>query len=439
MNCIELTIKAQAPLAIGRQKPGGLVSESENYIPGSNIRGAIAGHILRAANQRNADLSSNGGDFQSLFLDPDIAIFQNAYPAIARISKSELACVHDPIRVLPATALSSKENGGFKMHEQPEPEQAGGVFDTLLDRYCAEQCEQVYDPSCPRDRGRVEPYGGFYSRTDQSLKKGEYRYRRHGATTRFLTRVGINRRRATAQDEMLYGIEVLNESFLRDTKDKYPKWEYHTYRGYIWLQDTKLAHTLQTYINHHAQTFRIGGSVSRGLGRVILEANLQSPASNVQTRVQNFNTKLRERWQLWSTLLSGDRALPDRTFFAIDLQSEAILAENWQRTMVIVPSMLSDINGMQNVDLHLHASHASYDYRNGWNAAWGLMKETELITNCGSAFLFSINTPDAWKNKNWVAVLEDLETRGIGDRTAEGFGQVRICDEFHTIVRENAV
>ncbi len=440
MNCIELTITAHAPLALGRQKPGGSVSESESYIPGSTIRGAIAGHILQAANQRNADFSTNGGDFQSLFLDPEVAIFQNAYPAIARISSHELAFAQEPIRVLPATALSSKENSGFKSHGQPEEQQTGGVFDTLLDRYCAEQCGQVYDPSCPRDRGRVEPYGGFYSRTDRQLQDGEYRYRRHGAPTRFLTRVGINRRRATAQDDMLYGIEVLNESFLRNTQDKYPKWEYLTYRSYIWLQDADLANDVQTYINRHAQTFRLGGSVSRGLGRVVLNAKLQPSVSDVQTRVQDFNAKLQERWQLWSALLSPDRSsLPARTFFALAFQSEAILTDQWQRTMVVFPSMLNGINGMQDSDLQLHASYASYDYRNGWNAAWGLMKETELITNRGSTFLLSINTPKAWNKNDWIAALDELEIKGLGDRTAEGFGQVRICDEFHTIVRENAV
>jgi CRISPR-associated protein Csx10 len=35
--------------------------------------------------------------------------------------------------------------------------------------------------------------------------------------------------------------------------------------------------------------------------------------------------------------------------------------------------------------------------------------------------------------------LKLLEQRGIGDRTSEGFGQVKVCDEFHCVFRENPV
>ena len=41
MTTLQLTIKALSPLAIGRQKPGGSISEAQSYIPGSVIRGAI--------------------------------------------------------------------------------------------------------------------------------------------------------------------------------------------------------------------------------------------------------------------------------------------------------------------------------------------------------------------------------------------------------------
>ena len=37
MKKINLEIKALSPLAIGRQKPGGSISEAESYIPGTVI------------------------------------------------------------------------------------------------------------------------------------------------------------------------------------------------------------------------------------------------------------------------------------------------------------------------------------------------------------------------------------------------------------------
>lgn len=441
MNCIELIITAKAPLAIGRQKPGGSVSEAENYIPGSVIRGAIASQILQVANRQGADLSQNGGEFQTLFLDAEAAIFQNAYPAIARLNAQESALVADAIRVLPATALSSKENGGFKIDGKPDAEQKGGVFDTLIDRYCAELCRHLYDPSCPHDQGRVEPFGGFYSYT--SDPDTAHRYRSHSTTTRFLTRVGINRRRATAQDEMLYSIEALNESFLRNTKAKYLKWEYFAYRSHIWIEDDDLANSLVALINRNSETFRIGGSTSRGLGRIHMNAAIKDDATDLPQRLEAFNTKLQERWQLWSMIgQNGEAGLGDRTYFTLDLQSHAVLTDHWQRTMVVSSEMLLDALGRHGIsaqDLQLHASYASYDYRTGWNVAWGLMKEMELITNRGAVFFFSVSLPDLWKDEQWIKALASLEIQGIGDRTPEGFGQVRICDEFHTIFRENAV
>lgn len=448
MHYIELTITAHAPLAIGRQKPGGSVSEAETYIPGSVLRGAIAAQILRMAGQQDTDLSSNGGEFQQLFLDPNAAIFHNAYPAIARLNEHESKRVGDRICVLPSTALSSKENGGFKLEGTSDDEQKGGVFDTVIDRYCAEAYVQNYDPSCPKDKGRVEPFTGFYSvASDATIT---HKYRRHSTSSRFLTRVGINRRRNTAQDAMLYSLEVLNESFLRSTQAKYPKWNYFVYRSHIWIEDESVALALSTFINAHSDTFRVGGGQSRGLGHVHLSASQPSPSPDVTDlgdRIQAFNSKLQERWQLWSVM--GQPTDPktnspiDRTFFTIDLQADAILTDHWQRTMVFGEDGLATHLGMDRTDtdikLKLHAAYTSYDYRTGWNAAWGLPKEMELITNRGAVFLFSIPKKEAWTDQDWRQRLANLEWRGIGDRTTEGFGQVRICDEFHTIFREHAV
>ena len=427
MKCLELTIIAQAPLAIGRQKPGS-VSEVEHFIPGAVIRGAIAGKLLHLTGQQQTDLSQAGGDFQTLFLDEQAAIFQNAYPAIATISPSEAKYAREPIYVLPATAVSSKTNPGFKQSGQAEK---SGVFDTLVDRFCAEQCGHLYDPSCPVDQSRVEPFGGFYSKSEDSSV--EHHYRSHAVSTRFLTRVGINRRRATAQDEILYSTEVLNESFLPNTKGKFPRWEYVGYRGYIYVLDDAIADKLQAFINHHSERFRLGGGASRGLGKVKVNSSAAKPERPIQQRIEEFNKALKQRWQQWSSLfLETDlSSIRDRTFFTLNLQSDAILSHGWRRTTVITPEMLNA--DVSHLDLELHAAYTSYDYRGGWNAAWGLMKDVELITSKGSVYLFST----AEKEK-WITVLEDLEQKGVGDRTVEGFGQIQVCNEFHTVFRENA-
>jgi CRISPR-associated protein Csx10 len=417
MKRIKVQITAHSPLAIGRQKPGGSISEVETYIPGTVIRGAIAGLMIRDAKAAGRDFAIDPeSDFKALFID-GAASFQNAYPAIADVGDS--LQVNSEVRVLPATALSAKGKSGF----QPK---GNGVFDSLIDRYCAEQHGQVYDPSCPVDSGRVDPFKGFYSCFENKTA-----YFSHSVSTRLLTRVGINRNRATAEDQFLYSIQVLNE-----TKRKGDADEPMIFCGSILVKES-IAQDFYQYLEHNAKNIRLGGSASRGLGKVSLQLQFTDSESTVGDRLAAFNKSLQVRWQLWR-MFDQSKANPatNRTFFTIGLQSDAILSEQWQRSAVVSAALLQAAVGNLPGDLKLEVAYSSYDYRSGWNSAWGLMKDTELITDRGSVYLFSV---DKIHEKVWVNALSDLESRGIGDRTMEGFGQVRVCDEFHCVLREEAV
>ena len=417
MQQIKLKITALSPLAIASKKQGS-VSEAEDYIPGSVIRGAIASQILQLSGNTEQNLTTDGGDFQALFLNDQPAIFHNAYPAVPQTT--------DNVMVLPATAVSSKTNSGFKP-------KGNGVFDTLIDRFCADAYNYPYDPSDPKSLAdktdtRVEPFGGFYS-----CHNGEYRS--HSVRKRFLTRVGINRQRATSEDDILYSIEVLNESFLENPQEK--NWQPVVYQGEILVEDTNLAQSLTQFINQNSRIWRLGGATSRGLGKVEIKAEIQDKKTDIKQRIATFNDTIRSRWQLWSVFGEPEQTLlENRTYFTIDLQADTILTENWQRTTVISPSMLCEFVGLDDEFAqlpHLEVAYSSYNYRSGWNSAWGLMKDVELVTNRGAVYLFSTNQLDIWIDK-----LQELELKGVGDRTCEGFGQVHICNQFHNVFREDA-
>jgi len=411
---IRLEIKALSPLAIGGQKPGGSVSEAQNYIPGSVIRGAIATHILKLSGQLSTNLAENGGDFQALFLSDTSAIFHNAYPITP-----EIADRGERVQVLPATAVSSKTQDGFKTQGE------NGVFDTLIDRFCAEEYGQLYDPVCPTDGGRVEPFTGFYSHIANKYNK----YYREMASKRLLTRVGINRRRATAEEQILYSLEVLNESQHKTKKPKLSLYQGSIMVGDAWADD------LCQFINDHREEFRLGGSASRGLGKVEMKAKIVEMKSDIETRIELFNHQLKARWRDWEIFGQPHQELSqERTYFTLDLQSDAILTEQWQRTMVISRDMLAQFTTIVDPSLQLHVSYSSYDYCSGWNTAWGLMKDVALITQKGAVYLFSTT-----QKKLWLKALADLEEQGVGERTAEGFGQVQICNPFHLIFQENPV
>ncbi|MGF1524258.1 MAG: CRISPR-associated RAMP protein Csx10 [Leptolyngbyaceae cyanobacterium] len=420
MKRIHLTITAQAPLAIGQRKPGGSVSEAMDYIPGTVIRGTIAGRILQQANSDpGVDDDGNDDDFRKLFLGSNAAIFQNAYPAVTKLGEDQYTINDSDVCLLPATALSSKTDSGFK------PKKAG-VFDSLIDSFCAREHGLFYEPNS-LEGDRVEPFTGFYSQS-------EGRYISQSISKRLLTRVGINRRRTTAQDEILYSIEVMNES--QGKEHPQPS----VYKGSILIEDNVLSEALYQFIERNRDRLRFGGSASRGLGKVETVAaieDVETSVSPLQQRLKSFNQALKKRWGFWNAFGAPkpDRT-QGRTFFAIDLQSDAVLTEQWRRTMVISANMLCQLTNMTGSDINLEMAYSSYDYRSGWNAAWGLPKDVELITKMGSVFLFSVPETQA---EQWQAKLAALEWRGVGDRTAEGFGQIKVCDEFHLIFRETPV
>ncbi|BAY39454.1 hypothetical protein NIES2111_38300 [Nostoc sp. NIES-2111] len=420
MKRIKLEITALSPLAIAGKKPGS-VSEAEDHIPGSVIRGAIASQILQLSGINDQNLATDGGDFTTLFLNDKAAIFQSAYPAVAK-SDSNSQVVDEDVMVFPATAVSSKTNPGFKP-------KGNGVFDTLIDRFYADIYNFPYDPSCPTDKGRVEPFTGFYSKS----KDSQTQYRTHSNTTRFLTRVGINRRRATSEEEILYSIEVLNESFAETPQKE--TWYPVVYRSAIYVNDNKLAESLTKFINDNYQVFRLGGATSRGLGKVEIKAKIEEATTDVETRINAFNSRLRNRCNDWQIFSQNNNFLENHTYFILDLQSDAILTEHWRRTTVISATMLQQFTGVDDSSLKLHTAYSTYNYRSGWNAAWGLMKDIELVTNRGAVYLFSV---DKGNEKIWIDKLKDLELNGVGDRTCEGFGQVQICNEFHNVLREDA-
>ena len=420
MQRIELEIKALSPLAIARYKPGGSISEAVDYVPGTVIRGAVAAQILNESGHQFTNLTENGGDFQSLFLSDNPAIFQNAYPALVINGKIIPQARFEDNGVLPTTALSSKNKPGFKRREDDPGK--NGVFDSLIDRFCAEGYGYPYDPNCPKDGERVDAADiSFYC-------KFKNKYHSLKANKRLLTRVGINRRRAASEEEILYSVQVLNES-----QDK--KQQPVCYRGAILVEDD-LAESLRNFIEQRNQNFRLGGSTSRGLGKV--EINTKKPVSarmDVEQKITKFNKIFQERWDKWRVFGNPVKELPaNPTYFTLDLQSDAILTENWRRTTVISEKMLRQFAKVEDSSLKLEAAYSSYDYLSGWNAAWGLMKDVELITNKGSVYLFSTSQAEPW-----IERLGELEMSGLGDRTSEGFGQIQICNQFHNIFRDKPV
>ena len=189
---------------------------------------------------------------------------------------------------------------------------------------------------------------------------------------------------------------------------------------------SKVADTLQKQVQ------RLGGGSSRGLGRVSVKVKKRddNDTDSLEQRISKFNRELKNVWETYSRLPNVDIEAFDGGYFSVDLQSGAILEQNWQSSMVITEQMLQETTGC-NAKVKLIRSFANYDYVSGWNAAWKLPKETDLVTQMGSVFVFRTTDIDAW-----IPALQTLESKGIGNRREEGFGQILICDRFHLRTRE---
>ena len=395
----ELSIKVtlESPIITGGRKPSGQAAETVQYIRGGLIRGAVANALL-------ADLENSepDDDFKQLFLNDGAGIFRNCYPGVS---------------VLPATAIGCKDFSGFIDKKAPDNH---GIFDTLFQRLVTEKAGLLYHPNCPNcddDDGRVEAKSGFYTQS-----KGCYKQKI--LNTRLLTRVAINRQRKVAADGLLYHLNAIDPLIMKGEKSKNVRL-YGSARVPSALV-SKVADTLQKQVQ------RLGGGSSRGLGRVSVKVKKRddNDTDSLEQRISKFNKEFEKVWGSYSHLPNVNIGDFDDGYFSVDLQSGAILEQNWQSSMVITEQMLQETTGC-NAEVKLIRSFANYDYVSGWNAAWKLPKETDLVTQMGSVFVFRATDIDAW-----IPALQTLESKGIGNRREEGFGQILICDRFHLRTRE---
>ena len=393
----ELAIEVilQSPIVPGGRKPTGQVIEAVQHIRGGLLRGAVADAWLAASESGEPD-----ADFKELFLGECAGLFRNCYPGSS---------------VLPATAFGCKDFGGLPT---ADGEKKHGVFDTLLERLVSEKADLLYDPKCPHcgdDEGRVEAQKGFYTQSNGSDEK-------RALNTRLLTRVAINRQRKVAADELLYNLNAVDwlSTDGKNSKNVSLDGSARIPSGLV----CKVADTLQKEVR------RLGGGSSRGLGRVCVKVENRDDTDSLEKRICDFNTELEKVWDAYSCLPHVNIEAFDGGYFSVALQSDAILEQDWQRRMVITKEMLQEMADCT-ADVKLIRSFASYDYVSGWNAAWGLPKETELATCMGSVFVF--RTPDI---DAWIPALRHLEKIGVGSRREEGFGQILVCDPFHLRTRE---
>lgn len=377
----ELTITALSPLAFSERKPGEQYRESLPFVPGAALFGAL-GAVCYSA-ERFAALRC-----------------RNAYPL--RDADKERPFLPRP---LPLTAM------------RPKGKDESPPRDTLVERVCWEQQRPralIYAPTAPDGRPWEGAGRQFYTLDGANFAE-------HSPPQRVLTRVAINRRTGTAEDQRLYSPLVLSEVVRdKDTDQLQPT----LFRGTVVLPDgDDAARRALEQITH------VGGRLSSGLGRVRIEARQRQAedAAALQARVAGLTERFQQQAQLYRELAGEDWRIPPETIFTVNLLADAFLVEHgWLPTYTLSPAMLEELTGIKADPLRAFTGTL---VQGGWNTLWQRPKITLPGVTMGSLFVFQARQTLTPAN---YAALARLQIDGIGERRQEGYGQVRICDEFHT-------
>lgn len=380
MKLLHFQIEALAPLAFPERKPGVQFNKSLPYVPGAAIYGALGQQVGAAG--------FDAACFRSLRC-------HNAYP-----------CHPDDawVRPLPATAMQPKgaENG---------------LRDTLVARVAWEiqQPTALIYALTGRDGRPYEAVGCKW----YTLEGAHVSYR--AVQQRVLTRVSINRERGTAQANRLYSPLAISEVTEHEA-ERSPT----CFLGSLVVraEDGEAIKAALLAITH------LGGRQTSGLGAVRVTLRSEAPpvddATAVRQRVAALTRRFQAQAALYERLGGHPWPIAEGSIFTINLLADTILLEQgWLPTQSFTPAALEERTGIK---AHLRRSFTTTKPVGGWHTLWQRPKPNAVAVAMGGLYLFQA---EQTLDDAACARLAQLQHEGIGERCAEGFGQVRVCDEFH--------
>lgn len=348
---------------------------SLDYISGATLRGAIA--------KRYLETFGIDPDFERLFLDEEV-IFPNLYP-----SNKE----GNPGYILPLTAMACKRDKGHGIEDTLYLKGAlamsyteEGILPEDIDAsyYRCKICEQDLRPIQGYWNGNVE---------NPQIIKAAKSIRLH---------TGIDRATGTVAEGILYGIEALNSKDNDGRKT--------LLSGYAQYPDS-LMNKLTRLLS---EPLFIGRAKTRGYGEISLTFEESHPYRTLDA------SRLKKWDEAFKAYCDKLGLTPDSFYFAITLQSDAILLDRFLRS---TPEIDLGFEGIECIIRIVKMITVR-----GWNAAHRLPKEDEGAVLKGSTYIFRYqgNHLDALFNR-----LQILEDKGVGVRRNEGFGRVTISSPFH--------
>lgn len=381
-----LTARLLAPVCLVQNRGVGNTLPTLDYIPGTTVRGLLAPLYLEQPGG-NADAR-----FRDLFINDNVS-FPNLHIEGAQ--------------VIPLSALSCKYHQGFGTQNDNHGA-VDGVLPWLRSRLQHNDLEDLAKTcrhtSCGAPLDRLT---GFYSREGNWEK-------RVGVEKCLLARTAIGESREVVKSGDLYTLEALQEN--------------QEFSGELTAEADQIQ-KLQDLLTAQPKGW-LGTARSRGLGEVALSLteNKETPGYTVGQRLAEFNAGLPQDGQLrlrcFSLTLLSDAIVLDEL---LGYRSQPLIVDLKFAAGITAASVLDEFcplmawSGVQRVS--------------GWQASWSMPKPEEQACSRGSVFVFGLKNDEqvltAEQIKELVTILTRLEETGLGERPAEGFGRLRVCDEFH--------
>lgn len=363
---VRLRVTLESPAVLGDPVVIGNYRGCRSEIPGTALRGAIGFALAEIV----ADTSDQA--YQAL-LSESGAQFGFLYPVGA--APQALA---GPV---PLTAVACKYAGDKH-----------GVADTLFDRLAFESVNH------PADAMRVQQTRMETCFCGSALRSwAGFRGPAAHPSLRTVNRVSMDRARGSARDQMLFTEEMIElgsifEGTIRDIP----------------------AEGRQRLKEALVQPLSVGRGRSAGYGRVRVDVAAPLPLESVLARGEQFERALAQR--LRSAGLSTDHV---NRLVPITLLTPLIVADN-----------PADDDGAKSLCNALSATKCvlrarRFTREGGWNQRTGEMQGV-MATAAGSIFVLELGRD--WREI--LAVLQDLERLGTGQRRCQGFGQILCFDPF---------
>ncbi len=376
MKRYKLTLTAQSPVAIGEwMTTRSNVRESMDYVPGGVLRGALAQLILERLGNHNTSQRALGGGTTAL---------QQAFNAVFGKDGAQfrfLTPFSEGWIPAPATALFNKQDDEYR-------------YDTLFALIKGEP----YEMQCPETGDRLERGRGYLVRDEAS---GWRKAKMPSKTT--YVRVGLNRATEAAEEGVLYAIEAVDAPIV--------------FTGEVLLPTPACEQAFQQILDalcwRDGQIrLRIGSARSRGFGEVELKCEDAQPEPSA-IPLDQFEKHAGMRI---FTLLTRTPAI---VYDACGQPAATLTPDILRNYLPDLPS---------SVQLHEGATRVERELVSGWSGAWGMPKPVQQAIAPGSVFTY---TYDASERNAVEQCLQQLAVQGVGERTAEGYGQFAVCSSYH--------